>query len=201
MTGYTPRIDVDAITALDVHTHVESDGHGHYSLDQELLDASAAYFRGDHNRTPTVDDLAAYYRERNMAAVVFTIDAATGLGHAPLSSEEIAEKAAEHADVLVPFGSVDPTPAIPRSSRRGAWSRSTASAGSSSTPASRPSHRTPPSPGRCGRRWRSWAPSRCSTPARPASAPASPAVAGSSSATPTRSCSTTSRPTSPSSRS
>jgi uncharacterized protein len=43
-----------------------------------------------------------------MAAVVFTIDAATGLGHAPLSSEEIAEKAAEHADVLVPFGSVDP---------------------------------------------------------------------------------------------
>lgn len=105
---YTPRIDVEAITALDFHTHVEADHHGHLSLDQELMDASAAYFRGDHPRTPTVDDLAAYYRERRMAAVIFTIDATTGLGHPPLSSEEIAERATEHADVLIPFGSVDP---------------------------------------------------------------------------------------------
>ncbi|WP_326793626.1 4-hydroxyphenyl-beta-ketoacyl-CoA hydrolase (plasmid) [Streptomyces sp. NBC_00841] len=108
MTVYTSRIDTDAITALDFHTHVEADHHGHLSLDQELMDASAAYFRGDHPRTPTVDDLAAYYRERNMAAVIFTIDAGTGLGHPPLSSEEIAEQAAAHADVLIPFGSVDP---------------------------------------------------------------------------------------------
>ncbi|SEM56319.1 amidohydrolase family protein [Streptacidiphilus jiangxiensis] len=105
---YSPRIDLDAIVALDFHAHVEADGHGHHSLDQELMDASAAYFRGDHNRTPTVADLAAYFRERRMAAVVFTIDAGHGLGHPPLSSEQIAEQAAEHADVLIPFGSVDP---------------------------------------------------------------------------------------------
>ena len=55
-----------------------------------------------------MEHLAAYYRERNMAAVVFTVDASTGLGHPALSSEEIAEQAAEHADVLIPFGSVDP---------------------------------------------------------------------------------------------
>lgn len=109
MTGrYQPRIDTRTIRALDMHTHVESDHHGHLSLDQELMDASAAYFRGDHPRTPTVDDLAAYYRERNMAAVIFTVDASTGLDHPPLSSEEIAERATEHADVLIPFGSVDP---------------------------------------------------------------------------------------------
>jgi predicted TIM-barrel fold metal-dependent hydrolase len=105
---YVPRIDTEAIVALDVHTHVEADHHGHFSLDQELLDASAAYFRGSQPRTPTIDDIAAYYRARSMAAVVFTIDAQTGLGHAPLSSEEIAEQAAEHNDVLIPFGSVDP---------------------------------------------------------------------------------------------
>ena len=108
MPVYTPRIDTEAITALDMHAHVEADHHGHLSLDQELMDASAEYFRGDHHRTPTVDDLAAYYRARGLAAVVFTVDARTGLGHPPLSSEEIAERAAAHSDVLIPFGSVDP---------------------------------------------------------------------------------------------
>ncbi len=43
-----------------------------------------------------------------MAAVVFTVDATTATGHPALSSERIAEAAAEHADVLIPFGSVDP---------------------------------------------------------------------------------------------
>lgn len=108
MTRYQSRIDTGSIRALDMHTHVEADHHGHFSLDQELMDASAAYFRGDHPRTPTVDDLAAYYRDRSMAAVIFTVDASTGLDHPPLSSEEIAERATEHADVLIPFGSVDP---------------------------------------------------------------------------------------------
>jgi len=39
--SYQPRIDPDRIVALDVHTHVEADEHGHLSLDRELLDASA----------------------------------------------------------------------------------------------------------------------------------------------------------------
>ena len=43
-----------------------------------------------------------------MAAVVFTVDARTAMGVIPNSSEEIAEHAARHADVLIPFGSVDP---------------------------------------------------------------------------------------------
>ncbi len=43
-----------------------------------------------------------------MAAVIFTVDATTATGHPALSSEEIADQAGEHADVLIPFGSVDP---------------------------------------------------------------------------------------------
>ena len=108
MTRYTPAIDLEAISALDVHVHVEQDGHGHLSLDQELMDASAAYFKGAADRTPTVEALAATYRELGMAAVVFTVDAATSTGHPALSSADIAEACSEHADVLVPFGSVDP---------------------------------------------------------------------------------------------
>ncbi len=107
MTRYASRIDPDAIVALDMHVHIEADAHGHFSLDQRLMDASAAYFKAETHR-PTLDQIATYYRERHMAAVVFTVDAGTARGHAPLSSEEIAEGAAAHADVLIPFGSVDP---------------------------------------------------------------------------------------------
>ncbi|UOZ02845.1 4-hydroxyphenyl-beta-ketoacyl-CoA hydrolase [Amycolatopsis sp. WQ 127309] len=101
-------MDLSALTALDVHTHVEQDGHGCFALDQELLDASAKYFRADQDRTPTVTAIAEHYRARNMAAVVFTVEAPAATGHPALSSEEIADAAAAHPDVLIPFGSVDP---------------------------------------------------------------------------------------------
>jgi hypothetical protein len=101
-------MQTDALTAIDVHVHIESDGHGHYSLDQELMDASAKYFRADHDRTPTLEQIADLYRSLSMAAVVFTVDASTATGHPAIPSEEIADKAAGFADVLIPFGSVDP---------------------------------------------------------------------------------------------
>ncbi len=101
-------LDLAALTAIDVHVHVESDGHGHHALDDELLDASAAYFRSGQNRTPSVADIAEHYRARSMGAVVFTVDAQGATGHPALSSEQIADEAAAHADVLIPFGSVDP---------------------------------------------------------------------------------------------
>jgi predicted TIM-barrel fold metal-dependent hydrolase len=98
----------ESLAAIDVHVHVEVDGHGHHSMDDELLDASAKYFRADHDRSPTLAQIADRYRSLNMAAVVFTVDASTNTGHATISSEEIATRAAEHSDVLIPFGSVDP---------------------------------------------------------------------------------------------
>ncbi len=108
MTVYRPAIDPDAISALDVTCTSSRDDAGCLSLSQDLMDASAAYFRSSDNRVPTVEDLAARYRAAGMAAVVFTIDAATATGHPALSSEDIAARCAEHADVLIPFGSVDP---------------------------------------------------------------------------------------------
>jgi predicted TIM-barrel fold metal-dependent hydrolase len=103
-----PLMRIDSLTAVDVHVHIESDGRGRYSLDDELLGASAQYFRADHDRSPTLEQIAGLYRGLRMAAVVFTVDAGTFTGHPALSSEEIADKAREHADVLIPFGSVDP---------------------------------------------------------------------------------------------
>ena len=68
----------ESLAAIDVHVHIEIDGHGHLSLDDELIEASARYFRADHDRTPTLEQIADLYRSLNMAAVVFTVDAATG---------------------------------------------------------------------------------------------------------------------------
>jgi predicted TIM-barrel fold metal-dependent hydrolase len=90
-----------------MHVHVEIDGHGHVSLPQELMDASSKYFKAEE-RTPSLDAIAATYRELKMAAVVFTVDARTRLKHQPNSIEDIAEGAARNNDVLIPFGSVDP---------------------------------------------------------------------------------------------
>jgi predicted TIM-barrel fold metal-dependent hydrolase len=101
-------IDLDAITAIDTHAHIEADGHGCFSLDDELMTASAHYFSAGADRAPTLDRVADFYRQRQMAAVVFTVDAHTATGHKALSSLEIVEQAAAYDDVLIPFASVDP---------------------------------------------------------------------------------------------
>jgi uncharacterized protein len=100
-------LDLDALTAIDVHVHVHADQHGHMALDEELSAAAAKYFKGDPY-DPTVPDIAADYRALNMAAVIFTVDAEAATGQMTLSNEEIAAAAAEHPDVLIPFGSIDP---------------------------------------------------------------------------------------------
>lgn len=107
MTRYEPAIDLATIDGIDVHVHVQSDSTGRTSLPRELLDAMDSYF-GAGNPALSVDELADYYRERRLAAVIFTVDARTAMGVVPNSSAEIAQLAARHADVLIPFGSVDP---------------------------------------------------------------------------------------------
>ena len=100
-------LDLDALVAIDVHVHVHADTHGRLALDDELNTAAARYFKGDPY-DPTVPEIAADYRALQMAAVVFTVDSEAATGQPALSNEEIADLAAEHSDVLIPFGSVDP---------------------------------------------------------------------------------------------
>jgi predicted TIM-barrel fold metal-dependent hydrolase len=100
-------LDLAKLAAIDVHVHVEQDMHGRLSLDDELLAAASTYFKGDPYH-PTVPQIAEDYRAQNMAAVIFTVDSELAMGHPTLSNEEIAEAAAQHTDVLIPFGSIDP---------------------------------------------------------------------------------------------
>lgn len=100
-------MDVAALTAIDVHTHAEVSATGARSLPADLEEASRAYFTMSGER-PTLPEMAAYYRQRRMAAVVFTVDAEAALGVPPVPNEEIAEAAAANPDVLIPFASIDP---------------------------------------------------------------------------------------------
>ena len=105
--AYELGIDVEALVAIDTHVHIEIDDHGTNSLPQTLTDAASKYFKTGHER-PDLDAVADLYRERNMAAVVFTVEAGTALKHEGVSSEFVAAGAARNNDVLIPFGSVDP---------------------------------------------------------------------------------------------
>jgi predicted TIM-barrel fold metal-dependent hydrolase len=102
-------MDLAGLTAIDVHTHAEVSSRGGASLDDALHEASSAYFKIDNAaRKPTLQEMAAFYRERKMAAVVFTVDAEHATGNPPVPNEEVAEAAAANPDVLIPFASIDP---------------------------------------------------------------------------------------------
>ncbi len=102
-------MDLSELTAIDVHTHAEVSSRGHTSLAPDLDAAAGAYFKVEgRTRKPTLQEMAAYYRERKMAAVVFTVDAESATGTPPVPNEEVAEAAAAHPDVFIPFASIDP---------------------------------------------------------------------------------------------
>ena len=54
-------MDVESLTAIDVHTHAEVGADGRLSLSPELMGASAAYFQAHGRRQPTIDDTARHY--------------------------------------------------------------------------------------------------------------------------------------------
>jgi hypothetical protein len=101
-------IDLDRVVAIDVHTHAErNEGQPQDRVTTEMLDAAAQYF-GGHPPQPTAQDVADYYRERDMVAVVFTVDDEAGMGRPRIGNDEVLRVAAANPDVLLPFGSVDP---------------------------------------------------------------------------------------------
>jgi uncharacterized protein len=105
-------IDIDKIVAIDIHTHAEEpcgcqrdDGY------TEFQAGMAAYFKnpaGVEGMLPSVQETASYYRERNIAAVIFPVDAERETGFHRYSNDDVARICAENAEVLIPFASIDP---------------------------------------------------------------------------------------------
>jgi predicted TIM-barrel fold metal-dependent hydrolase len=101
-------VDVSSIVALDVHVHAERNrGEEQDPVTGEILAAAAEYFGGSPSQ-PTAEEVAAYYRERRLAAVLFTVDDEAGLGRRRLGNDEVLAAAEANPDVLIPFASVDP---------------------------------------------------------------------------------------------
>jgi predicted TIM-barrel fold metal-dependent hydrolase len=101
-------IDVNSLKAIDVHVHAERNhGEPQDEVTMGLLEAAARYF-GAEPIQPTAQEVADYYRERGILAVVFTVDDEAGMGRRRLGNDEVLEAARANPDVMIPFGSVDP---------------------------------------------------------------------------------------------
>ena len=97
-------IDTSSLVAIDVHTHVHSSVRGG-TISPDSPEAAVGDVFGT-DALLSVPELAAYYRERQMAAVCFMVDSVNWSG--AVDNVEILELAAEERDVLIPFVSIDP---------------------------------------------------------------------------------------------
>ena len=106
-------IDVDKLTALDVHVHAGT------SAEASPAEAASGPTRDDTlARTTqrsgvggqTPDQTAAYYRERKIACAIWGVDSGGTRAARPgaVSNDEMLEAAERNSDVLIPFVMVDP---------------------------------------------------------------------------------------------
>jgi uncharacterized protein len=107
MSKYVPKINVSEIVAIDVHTHAEVSSRAPRDPCCMIFDEAMAKYFKEAGR-PTIAECAQYYRQRKMAAVIFTVDSESEIGIWRIANEEVAELAAENNDVLIPFASIDP---------------------------------------------------------------------------------------------
>ena len=101
-------IDLDKIQAIDIHTHAEvSCNDPEDPIMGKFLDAASVYFKADRNR-PTIQDTIDYYREKQIAFVMFTVDMESGTGIKRIRNEEVAQFAKDNSDIMMAFASIDP---------------------------------------------------------------------------------------------
>jgi hypothetical protein len=100
-------MDTANLIAIDTHTHLEVSCRNPFdSYGEEYDRAADKYFRS--TRRPTMDETIAYYREKKIGFVNFTVDAESNLGRARITNEEIADAAAANPDIMIAFASIDP---------------------------------------------------------------------------------------------
>jgi predicted TIM-barrel fold metal-dependent hydrolase len=95
------KLNFDELTAIDTHVHLHAE-----SASNAAEEAARKYFGyTDANLAPR--DVAAYYRSRKIGCVVFTVDERL-TGRPQVSNDEVLALAAENADIMIPFSSLDP---------------------------------------------------------------------------------------------
>jgi hypothetical protein len=95
-------MNTNDLIAIDVHVHLETE------MEDNEANAAAQKYFGKSGVGRNRHELAAYYRERKIGCVVFTVDEKL-TGRPPIPNDEIAAFATENADIMFAFASVDPT--------------------------------------------------------------------------------------------
>jgi len=111
--------DIEKVVAIDIHTHAEEPCgmHGDDGYD-DFQAKMAEYFKSPHKHPPTVPETAAYYRSKNIAAVIFPVDAERETGFRRYNNYEMLEIASDNLDVLIPLSASIPTRASLACARR-----------------------------------------------------------------------------------
>lgn len=100
-------MNVADLVAIDVHTHAEvSCRQPPDEAWKPFEEASAKYFKA--GKRPTIPETIAYYRERKIGLVMFTVDTEFEMGVRRIENEEIIDAARENSDIMVAFASIDP---------------------------------------------------------------------------------------------
>ena len=99
---------LDELIAIDVHTHAEVSCR--QAPDPEWApyeEAASKYFKAGSKR-PTIAETIAYYRERKIGLVMFTVDSEFQMGTRRIENTEVADAARENSDIMIAFASIDP---------------------------------------------------------------------------------------------
>ncbi|HEY2842977.1 MAG TPA: amidohydrolase family protein [Bryobacteraceae bacterium] len=94
-------MNIQNLVAIDTHVHIESEPTGN------AADEAARKYFGNAGISYKRQDLADYYRSRNIGCVVFSVDERL-TGRPPVPNEEVAAFAKENSDFMIAFASVDP---------------------------------------------------------------------------------------------
>jgi uncharacterized protein len=107
------RFRVEDLSAIDTHAHLEPEGSG------QAADRAAKEYFGDSGVGRGQKEMAQYYRSRKIGCIVFSVDERL-TGRPQVSNDDVAAFAAENADIMIAFASIDPTrgPEAAREARR-----------------------------------------------------------------------------------
>src|SRR5512144_2471425 len=120
---------IDELVAIDVHTHAEvSCRQPVDEIWKEFEDAASKYFKA--GKRPTIAETIAYYRERKIGLIMFTVDSEFEIGARRIPNEEVADAAKANSDIMRACA------------RRVPWSRPESSRDSNFTQRCRASSRT-----------------------------------------------------------
>jgi uncharacterized protein len=100
-------MNVNDLIAIDVHTHAEVSCRQPTDANwQPFEEAANKYFKA--GKRPTIAETIAYYRERKIGFVMFTVDSEFQIGNKRIPNEEVAAAAAANSDIMIAFASIDP---------------------------------------------------------------------------------------------